>query len=279
MDLGAYLDRIGLRGRPEATLDGLRAVHRAQALSIPYENIDVQLGAPTGLDIGPIFDKLVTRRRGGWCYEANGLLGWALREIGFEVTRVAGGVLREVRGDSAITNHLVLLVRVDGVDYLADQGFGDGIREPIPVTAGSYRQGELEFRLVDTADGYWRLCNHAFGYPPSFDFRAEPANEAALATRCEWLQTSPESGFVQSLVVQKMEENAVVCLTGRVLRRKTAGGQTKRLLNGPAELADVLDAAFGIRGVDVERLWPKVVARHDALFGDRPIEQIDVIGM
>lgn len=279
MKLRHYLDRIGYRELPSPTLACLRGIHRAHALAIPYENLDVQLGVPTGTAIAPIFDKLVSAKRGGWCYEMNGLLGWALSEIGFEVTRVSGGVLREVRGDSAITNHLVLLVHLDGAMWLADLGLGDGLREPVPLAARTYRQGELEFRLAALSDGHWRFTNHALGYPGSFDFRIEPADEAALSTRCEWLQTSPESGFVQNLIAQKMEPNAVTCLTGRVLRRKARDGQSKRLVGSATELADVLAKTFGIRGVDADRLWTKAAARHDLLFGDRPIEEIDVAGM
>ncbi|HTV71819.1 MAG TPA: arylamine N-acetyltransferase [Rhizobiaceae bacterium] len=278
MQLQSYLDRIGYSGPIEPTLDCLRAVHRQQAMAVPYEDIDVQLGVPLTIDIDAIFDKIVTRRRGGWCYELNGILGWALAEIGFDVTRVAGGVLREMFGDWAITNHLVLLVKLDRT-YLADLGLGDGIREPIPLEAGAYRQGALTFALEQVPDGYWRFRNHGFGFPPSFDFRAEPADEAALAARCAWLQTAAESRFVQNLIVQRMEPDAVLALTGRVLRRKTADRQDKTLLNSPAELAETLEREFAIRGVDVAKLWPKVAARHEELFGEKPIEQIVVAGM
>jgi N-hydroxyarylamine O-acetyltransferase len=279
MRLQSYLDRIGCRGRPEPTLDCLRAIHRAQALTVPYENLDVQLGVPITTDIASIFDKVVTRRRGGWCYELNGLLGWALKEMGFEVARVAGGVMRSVRGDTAIGNHLVLLVEADGATWLCDLGLGDGLRDPIPAAAGLYRQSSLVFELAELPDGHWRFTNHAHAYPPDFDFRAEAADEAHLSARCLVLQTAPESGFVQNLIVQQMEADAVTCLTGRVLRRKSATGETKRLLNSAAELSEVLHATFGLSGVDTDRLWAKAAARHEVLFGQKSIEDIAVAGM
>lgn len=278
MQLQSYLDRIGYSGPIEPTLACLRAVHRCQAMTVPYEDIDVQLGVPLTIGIEAIYDKIVTRRRGGWCYELNGILCWALTEIGFDVTRVAGGVLRETVGDWAISNHLVLLVKLDRT-YLADLGLGDAIREPIPLAAGTYRQGSLAFGLEYLPDCYWRFRNHGFGYPPSADFKAEPADEAALAGRCQWLQTAAESRFVQNLIVQRMEPEAVLALTGRVLRRKTADGQDKTLLNSPAELAATLEREFGISGVDAAKLWPKVAARHEELFGEKPVEQIVVAGM
>ncbi|MDX8444900.1 arylamine N-acetyltransferase [Mesorhizobium sp. VK3C] len=278
MLLRAYLDRIGYQGPVGPTLECLRQIHLRQVLSIPYENIDVQLGVPVDGDIERIFEKVVVRRRGGWCYELNALLGWALSEIGFDVMRASAGVLRDQRGDTALGNHLILLVRLNQT-YLVDEGLGDGIREPIPLMAGTYRQGPLTFRLAKTGDGYWRFHSHSFGYPPTFDFRDEYADEPLLAARCAALQKAPESTFVQNLICQIMALEAVTCLTGRVLRVKSTDGVSKRLVDSPDELAEALDRVFGIRDVEVRRLWPKVVARHDFLFGDKQADQIEVAGM
>ena len=98
MDVDAYLNRIGLAQRPDATLAGLTALHRTHLLEIPYENLDVQLGRPVTLALEPIFEKVVTNRRGGWCYGMDGLLGWALGGLGVWVTRATGAVLRVVAG-------------------------------------------------------------------------------------------------------------------------------------------------------------------------------------
>ena len=100
MDLQAYLDRIGFKGPVRPDLATLRAVHRAHQYAVPFENLDVQLRRPVVLDIEPNYDKIVRRRRGGWCYEMNGVMGWALREIGFDVMRMGAGVMRETVGDS-----------------------------------------------------------------------------------------------------------------------------------------------------------------------------------
>jgi N-hydroxyarylamine O-acetyltransferase len=278
-EINAYLDRIGYHGRVEPTLDCLRRIHRGHALSIPYENIDVQLGAPLDRDIERIFDKLVVRRRGGWCYEMNGLLGWALTAIGFRVLPVAAGILRIERGDAAFGNHLILLVEIERRLHLADLGMGDGLREPIPLEPGAYRQGQLDFGLELMNDGYWRFHSHSFGYPPNHDFRVEPADETLLDARCQSLQTVPESVFVQNLICQLMRPEAVTCLTGRVLRQKEKSRTVKHLLSTPDELARTLATVFGIEGIDIASLWPKVLARHELLFGDTAIGEIDVRGM
>jgi N-hydroxyarylamine O-acetyltransferase len=278
-EIATYLDRIGYRGRVEPTLECLREIHRGHAFSIPYENIDVQLGIPLDRSIGRIFDKLVVRRRGGWCYEMNGLLGWALTAIGFRIMPVAAGILRVERGDAALGNHLVLLVELERRLYLADLGMGDGMREPIPLEPGIHNQGRLDFTLEAIGDGDWRFHSHAFGYPPNYDFRVEPADEMLLDAKCHSLQTVPESVFVQNLICQRMEPETVTCLTGRVLRHKAEERTVKQLLNTPDELAHTLASVFGIEGVDIALIWPKILARHELLFGESAIDAIEVRGM
>ena len=125
MDLESYLQRIQYSGPVRADLECLRAVHRHHVQSIPYEDLDVQLGRPLDLDPERIRRKLIVERRGGWCYEMNGLLGWALEEIGFSVTRMTGGVMRSEEGDAAFGNHLVLRIDLDGESWIADAGLGD----------------------------------------------------------------------------------------------------------------------------------------------------------
>ena len=134
--LAAYLARIGYAGPIEPTTDVLYAVHRRHLLAIPYENLDIHLGRELSLNLPAIFDKIVTRRRGGWCYEMNGLLAWALREMGFDVTLLSG----------AEGKHLVLRVQLEQA-WLADVGYGNGILEPLPLIEGEHTQHGFVFRL------------------------------------------------------------------------------------------------------------------------------------
>ncbi|MFO1122368.1 MAG: arylamine N-acetyltransferase [Hyphomicrobiales bacterium] len=272
MDVRSYLERIGYRGPVEPTLACLSGIHRAHALTIPYENLDIQLGRPLSHRDEDIFDKLVTRRRGGWCYEMNGLLCWALREIGFQVMRVTGGIHRRERGDAAMGNHLVLLVKLDRT-YVADLGLGDGMRLPLPLAEGDHAQSGLSFRVEALGAGSWRVFNHSFGYPTDYDLRVEEADEAQLLSYADHLQTSPESVFVQNLDCELMRDASLTCLTGRVLREKSASGAVRRLIGSPDEMHEVLHETFGISGVDLGPVWPRICERHEILFGDRPSGQ------
>jgi len=266
MELQAYLDRIGFTGRPTPDAETLRRVHHLHLLGISYENVSVQLGEGGDLTAGSAYRKIVEGGRGGWCYEMNGLLQWALEAIGFDVTRVAAGVMRSERGDRAIGNHLVLCVRLEGEPWLADVGFGDGLREPVPLWEGPIEQGGLTYGLSRQPDGFWRLANHRFGSARDFDFRLEAADEGLLAAQCRWLQDSPESGFVQSLVCQRFERDAIQLLRGRVRRTVTRTGVEEWRLETRDQLDAELRSVFGLT-VDVGRLWPKVARRHEELFG------------
>src|SRR5580692_6895353 len=141
MDVDAYLERIGLTERPLATLAGLTALHRAHLLAIPYDALDIQLGRPVTIERPAIYEKIVGRRRGGWCYEMNGIFGWALGQLGFRVTRATGAVTVSDNREANIGNHLVLRVELDEGLYLADVGLGQGPRDPVRIAEGAYQAG------------------------------------------------------------------------------------------------------------------------------------------
>ncbi len=273
MPLNAYLNRIGLSGPLAPTLQTLQAVHRAQAYAVPYEGLDVQAGVPLDLSFQRIFDKLVTRQRGGWCYETNGLLAWALKALGFAVQRCVAGVHRRERGDAALGNHLTLIVDL-GQRWLCDLGLGDGLRAPIPLREGLHLDGDFRFELERLPDGYWRFYNHSYGAPPTFDFRDIPADEALFQRQNITLQTDPQSYFVQNAEAMRMAPDHSMTLLGRVLRRTTATGVEKQLIASPEALAQVLSHYFGITGVPVHAIWPRIVARHTELFGQMPDDAI-----
>ncbi len=240
----------------------MKAIHRAHLRTIPYENLDIHLGRPLSLDLGAQFTKLVLDRRGGWCYEMNGVLAWALGEIGFQIRMVSGTVGRSTRGDQAEGNHLVLIGELDQ-PYLVDVGFGDGPLEPLPLVPGPYRVGRFEFRLTESG-GRWVLHNHPFGGAPEFDFTLEPRSLPDFASKCTELQTSPESGFVKTTVCQRYDGDALVSLRGAVLRTVTEAGQVERDLTGRTEYQTVLEQRFGIQlpAAKLDALWQRVWSRH-----------------
>lgn len=267
MDVKDYLERIGFEGTPRADLETLKKMHRGHVENIPYENLDVQFGRTVSRDPEAIFDKLVTRRRGGWCYEMNGLLSWALREVGFDVMHMAGGVMRAVGGDGLVGNHLVLQVNLDR-PYMADVGFGDGLIEPVPIEQGPIRQKFFSFALEDLGQGWWRFHNDPRGGAASFDFQTARADESLLDGKCEWLQREPASPFVQNAVVQRHLPDGLAVMRGRVLKTTERDVRTHEIETARDYVA-TLERVFGLDLPEAEALWPKIEARHTELFGGR----------
>ncbi|WP_298283840.1 arylamine N-acetyltransferase [Novosphingobium sp.] len=264
--LNAYLARIGFAGALRPDLATLHAVVSAHVQAIAFENIDVQLGRSLTTDVGAAFAKLIAARRGGWCYEHNGVLGAALMAIGFDVTRMSAGVMRQVRGDDSMGSHLCLLVQCEG-EWLVDAGFGSWLAAPVPLEHGTWMQPPLPVSLGTTADGLWRLCVGKGASAMSYDFCAEAANEDQLSALCDWQCSDPASVFVQNLTVQRRDGARYLMLRGKVLSEVSAQGEERRELASAAELVDVLRDVFLLNVPEVASLWPAICARHEALFG------------
>ena len=265
MDLQAYFERIGFTGAAKPDAATLVALHRAHLLAIPYENLDVQFGHAMTPDPEAAFDKIVTRRRGGWCYEMNGLFGLALEAIGFRVTRLAGGVRRDLMGDVMVGNHLVLRIDLEE-PWIADVGFGDGAFDPFPLREGPLVAGGFKCRLERLDAAWWRFHNHAFGGAPNFDFRLTAADPALLAEKCHWLQTWPESPFVLNATAQRHRPGEILVLRGRILKRVRPHGDADQLIGSADEYMDIISREFDLHVPAAASLWPRIVARHEALF-------------
>ena len=265
--LDRYFARIGYTGPRDVTAATLRAVHRAHLLAIPYENLDIHLDRAISLDEDAMFRKLVDERRGGWCYEMNGVLSRVLCTIGFDVRRVGGAVNRAIRGDGAIDNHLVLVVTLDR-PWIVDTGLGDGFLEPLPLEPGAYRQGFFDYTISRDGD-WWRVRNHPFGVE-SFDFTLAPRTLDSFAARCHELQTSPESNFVKTTVCERFEEDGLVILRGAVLRQVTETGVVETVIQDADEYAHVLRDRFGLALPEAGALWPRVSAQHLAWRAGQP---------
>ncbi len=270
MDLQAYLDRIGFEGAPRADLDTLKRLHRRHLNAIPYENLDAVLGRTLDFDIDRIFDKLVTGRRGGWCYEMNGLMAWALETIGFRLTRMAGAVHRMHLGDAVIGNHLVLLVHLD-LDYIADVGFGDGLYEPTALREGPISQYQFNSRLGLETDGYWRYYNHQNGSAPSFDFRAEAGDPAVLARMCDYLQTSDRSPFTQNVVLQRRWDDRVEAIRNAFRITARPDRLQRRLMTSADEMLEEMRTVFGVDVPEAGTLWPLAEARGQIMLKEHPL--------
>lgn len=258
--IARYLDRIGFSATPAVDLATLAELHRRHVETIPWECLDAFAGRPTTRAPRHAFDKIVGQGRGGWCYEMNGLFAWMLEGLGFDVTRLAAGVMRDVMGDdAAIGNHLLLIVRLDR-DYIADVGLGSGLIEPIPLAEGSYAQRFASYRLERLDGRWWRFHNQPHVMPPSFDFALDLRDETLLEGRCRWLQTDRASPFVNNAVVQRYGPDRLDSLAGTTLTRIDASGVHQTPIADAAAYDRALRDVFGLSLPHAADLWAKARA-------------------
>ncbi len=260
MDIKAYLQRINYEGGLEPKLETLSKLHRAHLLAIPYENFDIHLGRRLELGEQHFYNKLVLQKRGGWCYEMNGLFAWVLRELGFEVQLLAGAVRSSTENVNEVGNHLVLLVQLEQ-PYLADVGLGDGFLEPLPLVSGEYTQNNLTFRLEQKGK-YWVLHNHALGAAKKYDFTLEPRELTFFAKKCHELQTSLTSGFTRVTNCQFFTPDSILTLKGAVLKVINQNGASQHIIESQTEYQEVLQTRFRLNEPEIFDLWPRVWERH-----------------
>lgn len=260
--LAAYLRRINYGGPLDPGIRTLRMLHRAHLLAISYENIDVLLGEHLPVDPADAFEKIVTRKRGGWCYEMNGLFAWALGELGFEVTLLGAAASRTRKGDLALMNHLALLVRLEK-PYLADVGFGNGFIVPLALEEGSHSDGRFSFSLARIDEGWWRFTNRPSS-GDTFDFQEVPYGLEAFEPKNTWLQTSPESPFVRDLVCHRFTDAGVVTLRGAMLTTILPDEIREERAHSRDRLAEILRLQFDLQPPNVDQIWERVSANASA---------------
>jgi N-hydroxyarylamine O-acetyltransferase len=248
MDVSAYLDRIGYRGPLAPAAETLRQLHLAHMYAVPFENLSIHSGEPIELDDEKLFAKIVTRRRGGFCYELNGLFAALLRALGFEVTMLSAEVIGSSGKLSPEFDHMALLVSLPE-RWLVDVGFGDSFVEPLRLDDRSEQvQGRSAYRIDEAGDGRFLMLRRDEGGEWNGQYRFSLASHvyADYADRCRFHQTSPESHFMQGRVCSLAQPDGRLTLSRMRLITTRGGERRERELAGDAEYAAVLREHFGV---------------------------------
>jgi len=253
IDTAAYLARIEYQGPVAPTVKTLRALHLAHLLAVPFENLDIHLGRPIVLDEGRLFDKIVRQRRGGFCYELNGLFAALLRELTFEVTMLAAQFPRADDAPAPEEDHLVLLVRAadSHEPLLADVGAGRAsFAEPLltTTTAAQPRPASgASFRFIPEGDRH-RLQRREPGgeWEPEYLVAWQPRILSDFEPGCLFHQTSPHSHFPRGRICTRLTPTGRVTLSERRLITTAHGARTERELPDEAAYQETLRTEFGI---------------------------------
>lgn len=250
IDLDAYFRRIGYEGPRTPTLDTLKAIHYAHALSIPFENLDVLAKRPINLDLASLQKKLVADRRGGYCFEVNALFAAALKALGFDFTTLIGRVrwMSPEEVDTA-RSHMLIRVELPEGPYIADVGFGGlTMTGPIRFETGIEQQTPHEpRRLLPHDDGFELQAKIAGDWTPIYRFTLEPHRRTDYEVASWYTSTHPSSIFVQFLIAGRPQEGKWISLLNRDFKIRGLDGKAEaRKLESVDEIAEVLATHFDI---------------------------------
>lgn len=217
MDVSKYLNRIHYEGKTEPTISNLEKLQLAHMRSVPFENLSIHYKQPIILDEELLYNKIVENKRGGFCYELNGLFAQLLQEIGFKVTRLSAGV---ARGDGTFGpefDHLTLLVHLDQ-DYLVDVGFGDSFQQPLRFKEHGMQYQASKAYLISPGENAFILLEQndqaeKADLQAQYRFTQQPHELHEYAAMCHYHQTSPKSSFTQKRICSRATPNGRISLS------------------------------------------------------------------
>jgi N-hydroxyarylamine O-acetyltransferase len=252
-DAAAYLQRFGYDGPLTPSAETLRALQAAHLLTVPFENLDIHLHNSITLNEDALFAKIVNRRRGGFCYELNGLFAQLLRRLGFEVDLLAAAVAVDNGAFGPERDHLTLLVRLSD-PWLVDVGFGDSFREPLALNESnlSHQHGD-DFRFRRDGET-WTLLRRRLGGPwePQYRFTLQPHHLNDFEEMCHFQQTSPDSIFTRRRICSLATPDGRLTVSDSRLITTRGHQRVERVLGSEEEVRAVLRSYFGI---DLDGRW------------------------
>ncbi len=245
MEINAYIERIGYRGSRQPTAETLRQIHRAHLLAVPFENLDIPLGHPIVLSLESFYDKIVRRRRGGFCYELNGLFGWLLEQLGFAVEMLSARVFEGSQPGPEF-DHLVLLIEMEE-RLIADVGFGDSFLEPLRLdgTDEVMQQGS-SYRLTGSDSERVLQRRRESEYESRYVFSLTPRRLAEFSAMCRRQQTSSESIFARKTVCSLARSDGRITLSNNRLIMTSGERREEREVADQKEYRALLETHFGI---------------------------------
>lgn len=255
LDLDGYLARIGFDGDRTPTVATLSRLVHLHTTTIPFENLEIILGRPIALDVQSLQDKMVRRRRGGYCFEHSGLFAAVLERLGFGVTGLSGRIFLGDDDKLLASTHAMLRVRTTDDDriWLCDVGFGSGPLAPIELTPrdDEFTLGAWRFRLERGTDELggetWSL--HHFnrdGWSMRRTVGMNPQYRIDNVVGNHYVSTSPHSPFTRRPVLQRIHPDVHYMLDGTTLLTgyPDGSGDTREVERG--EIPELLTEVFDI---------------------------------
>ena len=251
MTVEKYLNRIGLRGPLPPTRETLFALQKAHLYTVPYENLDILAGVPLSLRAEDLYEKVVDRGRGGYCFELNELFAWLLRAMGYQVIDYFARFLRNETEIPKRRHHVLRVTIVnDPEDFLCDVGVGTGSPTyPIQLVEGVIQpQGENTYRLVRDHFLGWVLEEQKRGeFVRVFSFTEEPQLSKDFITTSYFCEHAVESPFNKAPMIAIRFDGGRKTLDGIEFREFDGDRVTITPVEDPTERDRMLEEWFGLR--------------------------------
>ncbi len=243
MDVDAYLARLGVAWPAAADLAILRHLQERHLATVPFENLSIHLGEPVVLTEEALADKIVERRRGGFCYELNGLFAALLRELGYQVSLHAAQVFRPDGTLGPPLDHAAIVVELDEL-WLVDVGFGRFSRHPLRLSGvDAQSDPDGEFLLLDAPHGDIDVVRDG---KPQYRLERRPRPLSDFIPMAWWQATSPQSHFTKSLTCSRPTSQGRVTLSGDRLIETVDGVRHEVALQSEAAVRMAYRVYFGL---------------------------------
>ena len=247
-DMNAYLDRINYTGGGDVSYETLRDLHYAHTLNVPFENLDIKKGKEISIKIEDIFQKIVIDRKGGYCFEMNGLFSFVLKELGFNVKNLMARVILP-NSDQAIKTHHTMLVEIDGQQWLADVGFGgDGLFGPIRFELDVEQQHFSKIHRVirHPLYGYGLQYKDGYEFTDIYAFTLQDVYPEDYEVANYFTSTHPSSFFKTTILCTKQTLEGRITLFNNRLKLVSKNQVTEITLADEVEIKEAINSHFGI---------------------------------
>jgi N-hydroxyarylamine O-acetyltransferase len=247
MNIKAYLNRIGLEKVREPSLEFLTELQNRHLLSIPFEDLDIPGRNRIELNLDKIYNKIIPAKRGGFCYELNGLFHWLLTSLGFGVDMLSARVFNSRENNFGPEyDHMTLLVHLDKY-YLVDVGFGDSFRRPIEMPDGEAEDVSGRYKIFKKEDNLFELLiKEENDFTPQYCFTTDPKSLEDYKEMCDFQQDSPTSHFRTRMLCTMATETGRITLSNNSLTMTENGIKTKTEFTDEKEFYLLLKKHFGI---------------------------------
>ncbi len=253
MNSDVYLRRIGLEYQKIVTdIESLKLLQKSHLLSVPFENLDIHWDRQIILDTDRFFEKIVLERRGGFCYEQNGLFNELLISLGFQTRLISARVFHDDGTTGPEYDHAAIIVTIGENEFLADVGFGDFTAEPLRFVLDQEQHDPNGIFVIHRFDDeYLKIAKRdGDGWKEEYLFTETARELSEFTEMCDFQQYSPESHFTKGKLCSIMTKTGRKTLTDKIFIETSKSSRSETNVESIAEFDHVLRNEFGISRPD-----------------------------